>query len=82
MNAEFLEKDIIVTEDDGAYAAGKRRKGMDPYAFMGVIVKTADNKEAYAIVSAVEATGTIEVVAGPYTLTYTIATGELAVTKA
>jgi hypothetical protein len=81
MNAEFLERDIVLTEENGTYTAADRRKGMDAYAFMHVVVKTADGKEAYPVASAVAGEGTIEVVAGPYTLTYTAATGKITVAK-
>lgn len=89
MNAEFLEKNIeISSETTGTgqdavttYSAPKTRKGMDAIAFLDVYVVTADKTEAYAVVSAVSDGTEIEVVAGPYTLTYAIATGQFTVAK-
>lgn len=92
MNAEFLEKDIVISSEttgEGAqavttYSTPDRRPGMDVYAFMHVVVKTADDLEAYPVESAVKASAaatTIAVVAGPFTLTYTIATGKFTVAK-
>lgn len=81
MNAEFLERDVVLTRKNGTYTAVDRRPGMDAYAFMHVVVKTVDGKEAYPVASAVAGEGTIEVVAGPYTLTYTAATGKITVVK-
>lgn len=89
MNAEFLEKDVVISSEttgEGAqavttYTAAARRPGMDAYAFMNVVVKTADGKEAYPVASAVAGEGTIAIVAGPYTLTYTTATGKITVAK-
>lgn len=93
MNAEFLEKYIVVSSEttgEGAqavttYSVPKARKGMDSIAFLDAYVITEDKTEAYAVVSAVVSAvsdGTeVEIVAGPYTLTYTIATGEFEVAK-
>lgn len=89
MNAEFLEKNIVISSEttgEGAqavttYSAPKARKGMDAVAFLDAYVITADKTEAYAVVSAVSDGTEVEVVAGPYTLTYTIATGEFEVDK-
>ena len=89
MNAEFLEKYIIISSETTGtgqdavttYSAPKARKGMDSVAFLDAYVITADKTEAYAVVSAVSDGTEIEVVAGPYTLTYTVATGEFEVDK-
>lgn len=92
MNAEFLEKYIqISSETTGegneavtTYSAPDLRKNLAPISFIGAIVVTDDDLAAYTVVSAVKATAeatTIAIVAGPYTLTYTIATGKVAVTK-
>ena len=89
MNAEFLEKYIVISSETTGtgqnavttYSAPKARKGMDSVAFLDAYVITADKTEAYAVVSAVSDGTEIEVVAGPYTLTYTIATGEFEVDK-
>ena len=89
MNAEFLEKYIVVsskTTGEGAqavttYSVPKARKGMDAIAFLDAIVITEDKTEAYAVVSAVSDGTEVEIVAGPYTLTYAIATGQFTVAK-
>ena len=89
MNAEFLEKYIVISSETTGtgqdavttYSAPKARKGMDSVAFLDAYVITADKTEAYAVVSAVSDDTEVEVVAGPYTLTYTIATGEFEVEK-
>lgn len=92
MNAEFLEKYIVIsskTTGEGVsavttYSTPKVRKNLAPISFIGAIVETEDHLEAYPVESAVKASAaatTIAVVAGPYTLTYTIATGEFTVAK-
>ena len=92
MNAEFLEKYIVIgseTTGEGAgatttYSTPDLRKNLAPISFIGAIVVTDDDLEAYPVESAVKASSaatTITIVAGPYTLTYTIATGKIAVTK-
>ena len=92
MNAEFLEKYIVIsskTTGEGAgatttYSVPKARKNLAPISFMGAIVTTDDDLEAYSVASAVKASAaatTIAIVAGPYTLTYTIATGVFTVAK-
>ncbi len=93
MNAEFLEKYVAIsskTTGEGAqavttYSTPKARKNLAPISFIGAIVTTDDELEAYPVESAVKASAaatTIAIVAGPYTLTYTIATGEFTVAKA
>lgn len=93
MNAEFLEKYIVVsskTTGEGqdavtTYSTPDLRKNLAPISFIGAIVVTNDDLAAYTVGSAVKASGeatTIAIVAGPYTLTYTIATGKVAVVKA
>lgn len=92
MNAEFIEKYITIgskTTGEGVnavttYSAPKARKNLAPISFVGAIVVTDDELEAYPVESAVkasEAATTIAIVAGPYTLTYTIATGVFTVAK-
>ena len=92
MNAEFLEKYIIVsskTTGEGqqavtTYSTPDVRKNLAPISFIGAIVVTDDDLTAYTVESAVKASAaatTITVVAGPYTLTYTIATGKFTVAK-
>lgn len=92
MNAEFLEKYITIsskTTGEGVnavttYSAPKARKNLAPISFVGAIVTTDDDLVAYPVESAVKASAaatTIAIVAGPYTLTYTIATGEFTVAK-
>lgn len=92
MNAEFLEKYIVIsskTTGEGAqavttYSTPDLRKNLAPISFIGAIVVTDDDLAAYPVESAVKASvaaTTIAIVAGPYTLTYTIATGKIAVTK-
>lgn len=89
MNAEFLEKYIVITSETETvenvatttYAAEPVRKNLAPISFIGAIVELVDHTEAYAIASAVSDGTEIEIAAGPYTLTYTIATGEFEVTK-
>lgn len=92
MNAEFLEKYIIVsskTTGEGqqavtTYSTPNVRKNLAPISFIGAVVVTDDDLTAYPVESAVKASAaatTIAVVAGPYTLTYTIATGVFAVAK-
>lgn len=89
MNAEFLEKYIVISSETTGegqeavttYSTPDLRKNLAPISFIGAIVETADHAEAHAVKDAVAATGTIEVVAGPFTLVYTIATGKVAVTK-
>jgi hypothetical protein len=93
MNAEFLEKYIVISSEttgEGAgatttYSVPKVRKNLAPISFVGAIVATDDELEAYPVESAVKASAaatTIAIVAGPFTLTYTIATGEFTVAKA
>lgn len=81
MNAEFLERFIEVAEKDGAYTTKKARPNMDERAFLGAAIENEAHTEIYAVVSAVSNGTEITVVAGPYTLTYTIATGAIAVAK-
>lgn len=92
MNAEFLEKYIVISSEttgEGVnavttYSAPKARKNLAPISFIGAVVVTDDDLTAYPVESAVKASAaaaTITVVAGPYTLTYTIATGEFTVEK-
>lgn len=92
MNAEFLEKYIVISSETTGegneavttYSAPKARKNLAPISFVGAIVVTDDELEAYPVESAVKASAaatTIAIVAGPYTLTYTIATGVFAVAK-
>ena len=92
MNAEFLEKYIVIsskTTGEGAqavtaYSTHDLRKNLAPISFIGAIVVTDDDLAAYPVESAEKASAaatTIAIVAGPYTLTYTIATGKVAVTK-
>lgn len=92
MNAEFLEKYIVISSEttgEGVsavttYSAPDVRKNLAPISFVGAVVVTDDDLEAYPVESAVKASAaatTIAVVAGPYTLTYTIATGKFAVAK-
>jgi hypothetical protein len=92
MNAEFLEKYLTIsskTTGEGAgatttYSVPKVRKNLAPISFVGAIVATDDELEAYPVESAVKASAaatTIAIVAGPFTLTYTIATGEFTVAK-
>jgi hypothetical protein len=92
MNVEFLEKYLVIsskTTGEGAgatttYSVPKVRKNLAPISFVGAIVATDDELEAYPVESAVKASAaatTIAIVAGPFTLTYTIATGEFTVAK-
>lgn len=88
MNAEFLEKYLVVSsETEGnatTYSVPAVRKNLAPISFVGAIVATDDELEAYPVESAVKASAaatTIAIVAGPYTLTYTIATGVFTVAK-
>lgn len=92
MNAEFLEKYIVISSETTGegleavttYSAPKARKNLAPISFVGAVVVTDDDLEAYPVESAVKASAaatTIAIVAGPYTLTYTIATGVFAVAK-
>jgi len=92
MNAEFLEKYIIVsskTTGEGqqavtTYSTPNVRKNLAPISFIGAVVVSDDDLTAYPVESAVKASAaatTIAVVAGPYTLTYTIATGKFTVAK-
>lgn len=88
MNAEFLEKYLVVsskTENNTTtYSVPAVRKNLAPISFVGAFVVTADELEAYPVESAVKASAaatTIAIVAGPYTLTYTIATGAFTVAK-
>jgi len=92
MNAEFLEKYLIVSSETTGegqeavttYSVPAVRKNLAPISFVGAIVATDDELEAYPVESAVKASAaatTIAIVAGPYTLTYTIATGVFAVAK-
>lgn len=96
MNAEFLEKYIVIsskttTTGEGqeavtvtTYSTPNVRKNLAPISFIGAVVVTDDDLTAYTVESAVKASAaatTITVVAGPYTLTYTIATGGIAVAK-
>lgn len=93
MNAEFLEKYIVISSETTGegneavttYSAPPTvHKNLAPISFIGAIVVTDDDLEAYPVESAVKASAaatTIAVVAGPYTLTYTIATGVFAVAK-
>jgi len=92
MNAEFLEKYIVIsskTTGEGqqavtTYSTPNVRKNLAPISFIGAVVVTDDDLTAYPVESAVKASAaatTIAVVAGPYTLTYTIATGVFAVAK-
>lgn len=89
MNAEFLEKYIVISSETKnsttTYSAPAVRKNLAPISFVGAIVATDDELEAYPVESAVKASAaatTIAIVAGPYTLTYTIATGAFTVAKA
>lgn len=93
MNAEFLEKYIVISSKTTGtgqnavttYSAPDMRKNLAPISFIGAIVVTDDDLAAYTVGSAVKASAeatTITIVAGPYTLTYTIATGKVAVAKA
>lgn len=89
MNAEFLEKYLVVSSETKnsttTYSVPTARKNLAPISFVGAFVVTDDELEAYPVESAVKASAaatTIAVVAGPYTLTYTIATGEFTVAKA
>jgi hypothetical protein len=92
MNAEFLEKYIVIsskTTGEGqqavtTYSTPDFRKNLAPISFIGAIVVTDDDLTACPVESAVKASAaatTIAVVAGPYTLTHTIATGKIAVSK-
>lgn len=88
MNAEFLEKYLVVSSETKnnttTYSVPKARKNLAPISFVGAFVVTADELEAYPVESAVKASAaatTIAIVAGPYTLTYTIATGAFTVAK-
>ena len=92
MNAEFLEKYIVIsskTTGEGqqavtTYSTPDVRKNLAPISFIGAVVVSDDDLTAYPVESAVKASAaatTIAVVAGPYTLTYTIATGVFAVAK-
>ena len=92
MNAEFLEKYIVIsskTTGEGqqavtTYSTPDVRKNLAPISFIGAVVVSNDDLTAYPVGSAVKASAaatTIAVVAGPYTLTYTIATGKFAVAK-
>ena len=92
MNAEFLEKYIVIssrTTGEGqqavtTYSTPDVRKNLAPISFIGAVVVSDDDLTAYPVESAVKASAaatTITVVAGDYTLTYTIATGNIAVAK-
>lgn len=88
MNAEFLEKYLVIsskTEGNATtYSVPAVRKNLAPISFVGAIVATDDELEAYPVESAVKASvaaTTIAIAAGPYTLTYTIATGVFTVAK-
>jgi len=92
MNAEFLEKYIVIsskTTGEGqqavtTYSTPNVRKNLAPISFIGAVVVSDDDLTAYPVESAVKASAaatTIAVVAGPYTLTYTIATGAFTVAK-
>ena len=92
MNAEFLEKYIVIsskTTGEGqqavtTYSTPGVRKNLAPISFIGAVVVSDDDLTAYPVESAVKASAaatTIAIVAGPYTLTYTIATGVFAVAK-
>lgn len=88
MNAEFLEKYLVISSETKnnatTYSVPAVRKNLAPISFVGAIVATDDELEAYPVESAVKASAaatTIAIVAGPYTLTYTIATGAFTVAK-
>ena len=92
MNAEFLEKYIVIssrTTGEGqqavtTYSTPDVRKNLAPISFIGAVVVSDDDLTAYPVESAVKASAaatTIAVVAGPYTRTYTIAAGVVAVAK-
>lgn len=92
MNAEFLEKYIVISSETTGegqqavttYSTPNLRKNLAPISFIGAVVVTGDDLTAYTVESAVKASAaaiTITVVAGPYALTYTIATGVVAVAK-
>ena len=92
MNAEFLEKYLVIkatTTGTGnnavtTYSVPDVRKNLAPISFIGAVVVTDDDLAAYPVESAVKASAaatTITIVAGPYTLTYTIATGKFTVAK-
>lgn len=93
MNAEFLEKYLVISSETTGtgneavttYSCPDVRKNLAPISFIGSIIETEDHLAAYPVESAVKASAaatTIAVVGGPYTLTYTIATGKFTVAKA
>ena len=79
MNAEFLEKDIVIRFDtnkmgEQIYFADKVRKNLAPISFIGATAVTEDGTQAYRIKFAkLVISGTIPTVymlAGPYRLGY------------
>lgn len=91
MNAEFLERSLVVGEIEWsggiAYAVlpdGKARKNLNAIAFIGAIVENSIHTEAYPITQAKPASSgnALKLVAGPYTLFYDPSKGLfVAVTK-
>lgn len=85
MNAEFLEKDIVIyfttgTEGQRQYTAKTIRKNLAPISFIGAIAVTEDGLEAYFIRKATlhynsKGIATVQIQAGPYPLFYFPATG-------
>lgn len=92
MNAEFLEKYIVISSETTGegqeavttYSTPDVRKNLAPISFIGAIVVAAHGRAVYPVESAIKASDAapvITIVAGSYTLTYTIATGKFAVAK-
>lgn len=85
MNAEFLEKNIVIYlttgDPDGKqmYTAKKIRKNLSPTSFIGATAITEDGLEAYSISAAKVYSypniTVIRVTAGPYELPYRPASG-------
>lgn len=80
MNAEFLEKNLVVEETELASGGvscqllpnSYTRKNMNAIAFIGAIVENSIHTEAYPITKAypVKNFNVIRLIAGPYSLFY------------
>lgn len=81
MNAEFLEKDILISTINNRYVTPGRRKRLDSKAFIGATVVDIAGATVYPVEFAKDAVNGIIVKAGPFVLTYTSNSGEIAVVK-
>ena len=93
MNAEFLEKYIVISSETTGegqqavttYSTPNLRKNLAPISFIGAVVVTDDGLEAYPVELAMRTIGEhmdiIGLAAGPYAMTYTVANGKLTVVK-